>query len=138
MTTICLSAFLALANGVTCPEPVPLDARPVLVTYYNVNECYDELGNTIITINCDSDPGHFADMTAVSEASYGTTAACIPQWLGLTLTVIGLGTFTCHDTGGGIVVGYDEYYGVDVIRVDLLMHSEIECNYCLWGEWYVD
>jgi len=137
MTAICVSLLLATANGAVCPESVDIESLPVLLTWYDPAQCVNEFGAVIVNINCNHDPFHFADGTAVLESSYGTTAACIPEWLGRDITVIGLGTYRCRDTGGGIVVEWNEYYQQWVIRLDVLSHDPIDRNYCLW-EWVME
>ncbi len=121
MTAICLSLLLATANGASCPPQ--LEDMKVLVTWYD-----PMLGG----INCQEPCDVFADGTAVTESSYNVTAACIPEWMGRTIVIVGLGAFTCHDTGGGIVIEFNEYYQQYVIRLDVLSHEAIGCNYCLW------
>ncbi len=123
MTTLCAFALLVTVESLSCPPP--LETMPLLATWYD-----PALGG----INCQEPCNVFADGTAVTEDSYNVTAACLPQWLGRDIVVVGLGTFKCRDTGGGIVVEWNEYYGRWVIRLDVLAHEEISCNYCLW-EW---
>ncbi len=130
MTAICLSLLLATANGASCPPQ--LEDMKVLVTWYDPSTCITPDGEIVININCDSDPGHFADGTAVAESSYNLTAACIPEWLGRDIIIVGLGAFRCRDTGGSIIIEDNEYYSQYVIRLDVLSHEAIGCNYCLW------
>lgn len=125
--TACL--LLAGPNDVCIP---PLEELPVLVTYYDPLTCINPNGTIEVNINCDSDPTSFADGTAVSALNYGNTAACIPEWLGREVTLVGLGTYTCHDTGGSITVAYNEYYEQWVIHMDIMLAAEPEYNYWLY------
>lgn len=127
--------LMAAVNGVDCT--VPSEPPPILVTYYDVAFCYDEGGNVIENINCDSDPGHFADGTAVLPESYGRVAACIPEWLGRTVVIEGVGEWLCRDTGGAIEVVWNDYYEQVVIHVDVLAHSPPSYNYWLFSEWHL-
>jgi hypothetical protein len=104
---------------------------PILTTWYD-----PELGGITCAYPCDQ----YANGERVLESHYlgGTsqTAACIPSWLGRSVTIEGLGTFRCRDTGGAIVVTYNEYYQQMVIHVDILAHpGQMTHNVYLWNEW---
>ena len=118
--------------------PIDINELSIVTTWYDPAQCYDEDGNVIDNINCNGDPGHFADGTPVLESSYGTVAACISDWLGATLIIEGLGVFRCRDTGGSIHVEFDEYYEQYVIHVDILAHETIDQNYWLWSDWSIE
>ncbi len=104
---------------------------PILTTWYD-----PELGG----INCQEPCDIYANGERVIESHYygntDQTAACLPEWLGREITIQGLGTFKCRDTGGAIKVAYSEYFSRMVIHVDILAHpGEMFCNACLWNEW---
>lgn len=98
---------------------------PILLTWYN-----PQLGG----INCDSDCSTMADGLGWGVGDYGRVAACLPDWLGGYVTVGGY-RLKCRDTGGAIVVEFNEHYGRWVIHVDVLSQSAIPCNYCLYEDW---
>ena len=112
--------FLVLGNTLPCPPPIT--EMPVLVTWYD-----PALGG----INCDVDCTTYADGTLVTPDDYGQVSACIPEWLGASITIDGLGTFACRDTGSAIVVDYNEYYRGWVIHVDILHEEPPDWNYQL-------
>lgn len=131
-----MTAFMTACLLLAGPHDVcvpPVEELPVLVTYYDPLTCITPDGTIEVNINCDSDPTRFADGTAVSSANYGNTAACIPEWLGREITLEGVGTVTCRDTGGSIAVVYNDYYGRWVIHVDMMLPEEPSFNY-----WLVD
>lgn len=104
---------------------------PILTTWYD-----PELGG----INCADPCDQYANGEIVIESHYfgneNQTAACIPEWLGRSVTIPGLGTFKCRDTGGAIVVAYNKYYKRMVIHVDILAHpGQMNHNVYLWNEW---
>lgn len=108
--------------GNTIPCPPPITEMPVLVTWYD-----PALGG----INCDADCTTYADGTIVTPDDYGQVSACIPEWLGASITIDGIGTFACRDTGSAIVVNYNEYYRGWVIHVDVLHEEPPDWNYQL-------
>lgn len=106
------------------PCPPPITEMPILVTWYD-----PALGG----INCDEDCTTFADGTLVTPDDYGRVGACIPEWLGASITIADLGTFECRDTGPSIVIAYNEYYRGWVIHVDILHDKPPEWNYQLYN-----
>ncbi len=135
--------FLAIAVLLSPSECYQVGAKPklvlhnlpVLITYYDTSLCYDDAGNVVVNINCNEDPGHFADATDVTADSYGRVAACVPQWLGAIIEIPGVGSWRCRDTGGDIRVAWNRWHGRWVIHVDLLMHDPPPFNYWLFSEW---
>lgn len=119
------SFVFALFHAI-CPPPIT--EMPLLVTWYDPN-----LGG----INCDVDCSTFADNSPVTSLAYGQVAACIPEWLGAHLTITGLGTFHCRDTGGAITIAYNDYYKEWVIHVDVLEKQTPPWNYEL-RSWQLD
>ena len=106
----------------------------ILITWYD-----PKLGG----INCDSDCSMLADGSATANAIYYgnapvSTAACLREWIGRTVTIDGLGTFLCRDTGGGIVTKYNEIHQRTVIHLDVMAASEIPCNYCIYENWRLE
>lgn len=128
MTALLLSSFSFLVTLLNAICPPPITDMPVLVTWYDPAQ-----GG----INCDVDCGTFADSSPVTPEAYGTVSACIPEWLGAELTISGLGTFHCRDTGGSIVVAYNNYYQQWVIHVDVLQTEMPAWNYEL-REWQLN
>lgn len=80
-------------------------------------------------INCDSDCSTMASGIKVTSARYGNTAACIRSWMGKTVVIEGVGSFTCLDTGGAIV----EHPGF--IWIDLMLREPIVPFGTLVYEW---
>lgn len=120
MTTFIVFSFSLFVTFLNAICPPPITEMPVLVTWYDPAR-----GG----INCDSDCGTFADSSPVTPEAYGNVTACIPEWLGAHLTISGLGTFHCRDTGGAIVIAYNDYYDKWVIHVDVLQSHPPEWNY---------
>jgi len=132
MTIICTTLLLALANGAECPPS--LHEMPIVTTWYDY-----ALGG----INCDSDCSMMADGSASVDATYYgddivSTAACIQEWVGETVMIDGLGIFRCRDTGGDMIIEFNDVYREWVIHLDVLSHSAIGCNYCLWNSWEIE
>lgn len=86
-----------------------LQSLPVYASVYDPMECYDDEGEVIENINCDSDPRHVAAMIPVEEA-YDLVIACPQYMFGYVLYFDGIGTRLCWDTGGNIKVQYREVY----------------------------
>ncbi|MEM7110988.1 MAG: hypothetical protein AAF614_01050 [Chloroflexota bacterium] len=120
MTAFFLASFSFLVTLLNAICPPPITDMPVLVTWYDPS-----LGG----INCDVDCDTFADSSPVTPEAYGAVTACIPEWLGAELTISGLGTFHCRDTGGSIVVAFNDYYQQWVIHVDVLQTEMPSWNY---------
>lgn len=115
-STGCHEHVIYKVGGVTV-NPLHVGKKPLLVTWYNP---------TLGGINCWGNCTHFRDGTRVTAASYGNTAACIPDWLGDTVVIPRLGTFKCRDTGGAIVEK------AHAIHIDLLTTVEPACNLCYY------
>lgn len=123
-----LSPLVSLVLGNAAPCPPPITQMPVLVTWYD-----PALGG----VNCDSDCTTYADGTLVTPDDYGQVSACIPEWLGASITIDGLGSFMCRDTGASIGVDYNVYYEGWVIYVDILHEEPPDWNYQL-REWQLN
>lgn len=107
---------------------------PILTTWYD-----PELGG----INCAEPCNQYANGEIVNEDHYldgpNQTAACIPEWLGASVTIPGLGSFKCRDTGGAIIVTHNEYYQRAVIHVDVLAHpGQMNHNVYLYEDWRIE
>lgn len=90
---------------------------PLIVTWYD-----PRLGGINCEPYCD---GYFANGEKVTAAHYfggsKQTAACIREWLGLRVTIAGLGTFVCRDRGGSIVRRKEG------IHIDILSKTAVVC-----------
>lgn len=94
-----------------CPPPLPAVAElPLWLSWYDPAKCYDEAGNVIENINCDSNPRVMAGGTAVTPAMYGYAAACVPQWFDDRVAVKGVGEWHCLDVGGAVIPTYREIF----------------------------
>jgi len=103
-----------------------LQDLPAVVTYYNPSE-----GG----INCDADCSHVADGTEVTDDLYGASMACDESLLGRTVTLPGIGTFPCKDTGGLVGPGWSHYYGRLVLYFDVMLKEEPSWNFVLLEDW---
>lgn len=110
-STGCHSHVVFQHGGITL-NPLTVGQKPLLITWYD-----PALGG----INAWGDGTVYRNGERVLPSHYGNTAACIEGWLGATLTIDGR-TWTCRDTGGGILEGAWYY------RVDLLLKTEPEYN----------
>ena len=124
---ICASVIIITITQCIIPMP-PLGHMMVIHSRYDPALCADGY-----TINCDSDPTMFADGTAVLPESYNVTAACLPEWLGATITTA-YGSWLCRDRGGMIRPYWSGYWNEWVIPVDVLSADPIPFNYEL-SEW---
>ena len=97
-------------------------------------------------VNCDDDCSHLA-LVRFDPAFYGRVAACPQAWLGLDktarLTVAGLGSVYCLDTGPAIKLTYREVSGYGkkpqwVYEVDFLCRTEPEFHGTLFGSWEIE
>lgn len=120
--------------GVFPVPPEPGEHVPLLITAYNW-----ELGG----VHCDNDCSYTAMGVRTSPELLGRVAACPseePNWLGLYLTIEGLGTFRCIDAFGASenrslvwVSGWGWRY-----RVDLALPNPIEWGLVDWhGPYYI-
>jgi hypothetical protein len=107
-------------------EPPPYWELPAVMTWYDPS---------IGGINCDDDCNHVADGTLITEDLYGQIAACDRRLLGHNVTIEGVGTFRCRDTGGMIRPMWSQYYQRWVLYFDIMLHESPEYNYWLFEEW---
>ena len=91
------------------PPPPPIASTTLIVTHYDP---------AAAGVNCDADCSVLADNLPWSYDD--PIAACIMDWFYQWVTIDGLGTFHCRDTGGGIVREWDEDLGMWIIRIDIL------------------
>jgi len=106
VTAVCATFLLAALNSCPPPPPETLNEFALWVTWYDPALCDDpEMSH-----NCDSDPTHTADMTPVTPALYGKTAACPPQLLGSRFVANGLDV-VCRDTGTAVNFRYKAAVG---------------------------
>jgi len=108
------------------PEASGVQAeKPLKISWYD-----PDLGG----INCMEPCDQMATGVKVTEARYGRTAACIPEWTAARRVVVipGLGRFECLDTGGAI-----KEHG-DYIWIDLLLHEPMVPFGSLVDGWYLE
>jgi hypothetical protein len=106
-TAVCLA--LLLSGALDSIQPPPIEEMPLFLSWYDPALCLNG-GNPI---NCDADPSVMAGGTAVTDDMYGYAAACIPEWFDRTLTIPGIGTRHCLDTGGDVKIAFREVYTAD-------------------------
>lgn len=91
--------------------------EPLIVTWYD-----PQRGGINCEPFCD---GRFANNEVVTDDHYlggsKQTAACIKEWHGLDVTIIGLGRFTCRDRGGAIVRTSQG------VHIDILSTAYVDC-----------
>ncbi len=111
-----------LVNYLSYASEIVMENKPLKISWYD-----PELGG----INCAHPCDTMASGVKVTPERYGRTAACVPEWMGRTVVIPGLGEFECLDTGGAIV----EH--PTFIWIDLLMHQPPAEAGQLVSEWYL-
>jgi len=136
MIKICFElAFICLLPDYVPPEPPKvLTDYPALMVMYDPVLCTD--GTPGGEINCDDDPTTVAT-GPLTQDMYFVSGACHPDLLGATVHFPYIDfSMKCVDTGGAIIIRYNDWYQREVLYFDVLWDYYGEWPY--WLHWLLD